>query len=88
MTTSGTASSTLSMPIELQNEQPSINAGAALTAVIGVNDSFTGVLATDTYVGANGATDGTLKLQELKWSISAGNSNNYFSINESNRGIK
>ena len=79
----GTVSSTLTMPIELQNVQPTINAGVALNPVVGVNDGYTGVLATDTYVGANGATDGTLKTQQLKWSISAGNTNNYFSINES-----
>ena len=78
-----TDSATLYMPIELQNVQPTINTGSALTPVVGVNDGYTGVLATDTYVGANGATDGTLKTQQLKWSISAGNSNNYFSINES-----
>jgi len=79
----GTVSAPLTMAIELQNIQPTINAGVALNPVVGVNDGYTGVLATDTYVGANGAADGTLKTQQLKWSISAGNTNNYFSINES-----
>ena len=78
--TSGTVSSTLSMPIELQNVDPVISP-ATPTALIGINDGFTGVLATDTYTGVNGATNAVLELQELKWSISAGNSNNYFEIN-------
>jgi len=77
---SGTVSSTLSMPIELQNVDPVISP-AAPSALIGINDGFTGVLATDTYTGVNGATNTVLELQELKWSISAGNSNNYFEIN-------
>ena len=77
---SGTVSSTLSMPIELQNVDPVISP-AAPSALIGINDGFTGVLATDTYTGVNGATNAVLELQELKWSISAGNSNNYFEIN-------
>jgi len=76
--TSGTVSSTLSMPIELQNEDPIISP-AVPGAITGINDGFTGVLTT--YTGVNGATNAVLELQELKWSISAGNSNNYFEIN-------
>ena len=75
---SGTVSSTLSMPIELQNEDPIISP-AVPGAITGINDGFTGVLTT--YTGVNGATNAVLELQELKWSISAGNSNNYFEIN-------
>ena len=66
--------------ISLQNVQPVINGGVALPAINNVNQDFEGTLATIT--GENGAADASLKLQELKWSITAGNSAGYFSINE------
>jgi hypothetical protein len=78
---SGTVSSPLSINIELQNVQPTINTNNTLPAITGINDAFTGTLATIT--GENGAVNSTLKLQNLKWSISGGNANNYFSIDAS-----
>ena len=70
----------LNINVSLQNVQPVINGGVALSPITNVNQAFTGALTTIT--GVNGAANATLKLQELKFSISAGNSGNYFSINE------
>ena len=73
-------SGVIDIDIFLQNVQPVINGGVALPAINNVNQDFQGTLATIT--GENGAADASLKLQELKWSITAGNSAGYFSINE------
>ena len=73
-------SGALTLDISLQNVQPIINGGVALSPITNINQGFTGALATIT--GENGAANATLKLQQLKFSISAGNTNNYFSINE------
>ena len=73
-------SAIVDIDISLQNKPPIINGGGALPAINNVNQDFEGTLATIT--GENGAADASLKLQELKWSITAGNSAGYFSINE------
>ena len=73
-------SAIVDIDISLQNKPPIINGGSALPAINNVNQDFEGTLATIT--GENGAADASLKLQELKWSITAGNSAGYFSINE------
>ena len=76
-------SSTLNIQVSLQNSQPVINGGNALPAVNNVNQNFEGTIATIT--GDNGAVNSTLKLQQLKWSISGVSPSVYngvFSINE------
>ena len=76
-------SSTLNIQVSLQNSQPVINGGNALPAVNNVNQNFQGTIATIT--GDNGAVNSTLKLQQLKWSISGVSPSVYngvFSINE------
>ena len=73
-------SAIVDIDISLQNVQPVINGGVALPAINNVNQDFEGTLATIT--GENGAADASLKLEQLKWSITAGNSAGYFSINE------
>ncbi len=76
-------SSTLNIQVSLQNSQPVINGGNALPAVNNVNQNFEGTIATIT--GENGAASSTLKLQQLKWSISGVSPSVYngvFSINE------
>ncbi len=73
-------SGVVDIDISLQNVQPVINGGVALPAINNVNQDFEGTLATIT--GENGAADASLKLEQLKWSITAGNSAGYFSINE------
>ena len=76
-------SSTLNIQVSLQNSQPVINGGNALPAVNNINQNFEGTIATIT--GDNGAVNSTLKLQQLKWSISGVSPSVYngvFSINE------
>jgi len=73
-------SGVVDIDIFLQNVQPVINGGVALPAINNVNQDFEGTLTTIT--GENGAADASLKLEQLKWSITAGNSSGYFSINE------
>ena len=73
-------SAIVDIDISLQNVQPVINGGVALPAINNVNQDFEGTLATIT--GENGAADASLKLEQLKWSVTAGNSAGYFSINE------
>lgn len=76
-------SSTLNIQVSLQNSQPIINGGNSLPAVNNINQNFEGTIATIT--GDNGAVNSTLKLQQLKWSISNVNPtiyNGVFSINE------
>ncbi len=77
--TGGGTGAGLAIDISLQNTQPIINGGVALPS-ISTQSANTGTLATIT--GTNGASDATLRTQQLKWSITAGNNNNYFSINE------
>ena len=78
--TPAVVSNTLEITVSLQNVQPIINGGVALPAITNVNQDFEGTLATIT--GENGAVNASLKLEELKWSITFGNSLGYFSINE------
>jgi len=78
--TGGGTGQGLAINISLKNVQPIINGGVALSQ-ISTQSATTGALSTIS--GANGANDGTLKTQQLKWSIAGGNNNNYFSINES-----
>ena len=76
-------SSTLNIQVSLQNYPPVINGGVALPAVNNINQNFEGTIATIT--GDNGAVNSTLKLQQLKWSISGVSPSVYngvFSINE------
>jgi hypothetical protein len=76
-------SSTLNIQVSLQNSPPVINGGVALPAVNNINQNFEGTIATIT--GDNGAVNSTLKLQQLKWSISGVSPSVYngvFSINE------
>jgi hypothetical protein len=76
-------SSTLNIQVSLQNSQPIINGGNSLPAVNNINQNFEGTIATIT--GDNGAVNSTLKLQQLKWSISNVSPtiyNGVFSINE------
>jgi len=77
-------SGVVDIDISLQNVQPVINGGVALPAINNVNQDFNGTLATIT--GENGAANASLKLEQLKWSITAGNSAGYFSINEEQDG--
>ncbi len=74
---------TLNINVYLQNSLPVINGGNALPAVNNINQNFQGTIATIT--GDNGAVNSTLKLQQLKWSISNVSPSVYngdFSINE------
>ncbi len=76
-------SSTLNIQVSLQNSQPIINGGNSLPTVNNINQNFEGTIATIT--GDNGAVNSTLKLQQLKWSISNVSPtiyNGVFSINE------
>jgi len=74
---------TLNINVYLQNKPPVINGGNALPAVNNVNQNFQGTIATIT--GDNGAANSTLKLEQIKWSISNVSPsvyNGHFSINE------
>jgi len=83
LTSSPVVSSTLNINVYLQNSTPIINGGNALPVVNNINQNFQGTIATIT--GENGAANSTLKLEQIKWSISNVSPtiyNGHFSINE------
>ena len=80
---SGVTSGTLQLTGSLSNVTPIINGGVSLPA-INNNTATSGVIATIT--GTNGSSDTGNNTLQLQWSITAGNSGGYFSI-DANTGV-
>ena len=74
----------LNIDLSLQNISPIINAGVALPSISN-NTGTSGVIVTLT--GVNGAAKTSSNQEELVWSIEAGNTAGYFSIDSSTGAI-
>ena len=77
-------SQALNIDLSLQNTSPIINAGVALPSISN-NTGTSGVIVTLT--GVNGTAKTSSNQEELVWSIEAGNTAGYFSINSSTGAI-
>ena len=81
VTSSGVESSQIYLGGSLSNSTPIINSGTALPT-INITSADTGTIGTITGVNGSGSTAINVNTEQLKWSITAGNTSNSFSINE------
>jgi len=81
VTSAGVESSQIYLGGSLSNSTPIINGGTALPT-INITSADTGTIGTITGVNGSGSTAINVNTEQLKWSITAGNTSNSFSINE------